>query len=295
MLGKLLKHDLKSTARVLLPVQLILAAATILGMILLSVKSLQRPDTMLLLGCLLITYTLMILTLSVITQIYLIVYFYRNMFTHQGYLTFTLPTTPWKLLHSKAIIGFVWEMINTLLTYLSVLLLVGSAAGFTNLGTYLSSLLNGNITNVTINGVTTPIFISLLDILGMTMPQIILFMVMFTLVAAFYSVATGYGSVAIGQLFAKHKVAGTVLTYCIIYFVMQFLYGIVAILASFHSVMQIVQTDISSSAESAKLVVQTMGRIYQPLFLAILLFQLVVGVVLYVASGIIMNKKVNLD
>lgn len=293
MLGKLLKHDFKSTVRVLLPLQLVLIGVTILGMIILSLFPFQRPESMLLMGGMIITYTLMVVALSVITQIFLIVFFYRSMFTHQGYLTFTLPATPWSLLHSKAIMGFVWGLINTLLTYLSVLMLIASAVGFANFGSAMRELFHGEMayTDVIINGVSTVLPISILDILGLSLPQLLLYLVALTLISAFYSVAVGYGSVAIGQLYAKHKVAGTVLAYLAIYFVMQIFSGVIAFVAAMRSVIQVVQ----EAPPTAKAAFQTMGQIYSPMFLAILLFQLVVGIGLYVAAGIIMNKKVNLD
>lgn len=294
MLGKLLKHDFKSTARVLLPLQLALVAITILGMAILGITPFGYAGTLLLVAGMIATYIIMILALCIITHIYLIVSFYRSLFTHQGYLAFTLPATPWQLFHSKSIVGFCWGLFNTLLTFLSVLLLFASSVGFSNFGTAIRSLFTDNLTTVTVNGVSSQVHISLLDILGVTPFQLFLFLAALTFVACFYSIATGYASVAIGQLFAKHKAAGTVVTYLAIYFVMQFFYGIVSVLSAIRPLMQITEA-APEMLDSMEFVFHTMTKIYHPLFLTLLVSQLVVGVILYLVAGIIMNKKVNLD
>ena len=296
MLGKLLKHDLKSTARVLLPLQLALAGLTILGMVILGLTPFGPPGTLLLIAGTMITYVLTVVALCVITHIYLMVYFYRSLFTHQGYLAFTLPATPWQLLHAKAIAGYFWSLVNTLLTYLSVLLLFASAVGFGNFSDALGRLCTDNLvnTNVTVNGVASQVSITLEDLMGVTRTQLLVFVVALTLVSCFYSIATGYASAAIGQLFARHKVAGTVVTYLIIYFVMQFFYGIISVVATVRPLLQIVNA-APETLDSPEFAIRAMSQAYHPLFLTMLLGQLVVGIALYLAAGIIMNKKVNLD
>lgn len=296
MLGKLLKHDLKSTSRVLLPLNLVLVGVTIFGMVFLSLAPFQRPETMMLTAGMMVTYLLMVVALNIITHIYLIVFFYRSLFTYQGYLTFTLPTTPWRLLHSKGLSGFFWSLLNTVLTFLSVLLLFASAVGFSNFGSAFRSLFTDNLANgsVMVNGVAVETNLTLMGILGTTPSQLLLFLAAFTLVSCLYSVAVGYGSVAIGQLFSKHKVAGTVISYLVIYFIVQFFCGIVSVLATIRPVMEFIQATPDAVTDS-ELMFRAMGQIYHPMLLAMMLFELAIGVLLYVASGIIMNKKVNLD
>lgn len=292
MLGKLLKHDLKSISRVLLPLNLVLVGITILGMVILSLTSFQQPETMLLGIGLLGTYIVMVVVLCSITHIYLMVFFYRSMFTHQGYLTFTLPATPWALLHSKGIAGFVWSLANLLLTYLSVALLISSAVGFSNFGPMVSRLFQENLIPAADSG--APAVITLEQILGVNLPQSLLFLAAITLLSCLYSVSTGYASVAIGQLYARHKVAGTVITYLIFYFIMQFFSGVVAVACTMRPLSQVMTAD-PETVNSVELLFSAMRQIYQPMLLALLGFQLLAGVVLYVVAGIIINKKVNLD
>lgn len=291
MLAKLLKHDIKSTGKVLFPTHLILIATTLMGVAFLSLKHIRRPETFLLLGCGVVGYTLIIGTLSSIVQIYLIVFFYRNMFSSQGYLTFTLPATPWQLLHSKGITGYLWLLLNTALTCLSILLLASVAIGFDNIrqlfaGEFIAS-------SITVNGAASPTeAISLLDFLGISVQTLILYAVTLTLVSPFFNMAMGYASVAIGQLFAQHKVVGTVGTYLVITFILQFFVGIISAIAAVRSIMQMPQLEAASPSVSMQ---PAMSQLYPPILLSMLIFQLIAGIALYVAAGIIMNKKVNLD
>ena len=247
-------------------------AITILGMVILGLTPFGHPGTLLLITGTMVTYLIMVITLCIITQIYLIVSFYRSLFTHQGYLTFTL------------------------LTYLSILLLFASSVGFSDFGTAVRSLFTDSLTNtsVTVNGVTSQVSLSLLDLLGLSPFSALFFLAALTLVGCFYSIATGYASAAIGQLFAKHKVAATVITYLIIYFVMQFFYGIVSVLTAIRPLIAIANA-APETLNSLEFTINTMSRVYHPLFLVLLISQLVVGVILYLVSGFIMNKKINLD
>ncbi len=288
MLGKLIKHDFKATGKVMIPLNMVLVIVTILGSLLVGSRLLQRTELLPLTITLVIAYALMMIALSTVASIFLIVNFYRNMFSSQGYLTFTLPASPWSLLHSKTIVGFVWVLINTLLTFASVFLLTGSAAGFSNLGAIFREMADAS---VTADGVT--VSIGLTDIIGYTLPQLALLLVLLTLISGFYSVAMGYGSVAIGQLYAKHKVVGTVIAYLVLQFISQIVMSVVMLFVSLRPLIGMV--DSASQDISTEELAHVMRSIYQPMLPILIVVFLVIGVGCYVAAGIIMNKKVNLD
>ena len=60
MLGKLLKHDFRSSGKVLFPLNLLLVIVTVIGSVLLGTKLLQRTEMVPLAITLLITYILML-------------------------------------------------------------------------------------------------------------------------------------------------------------------------------------------------------------------------------------------
>ena len=290
MLGKLIKHDFKATGKVMLPLNLILIVVTALGCLLMASRLLQRAELLPLTFLLLFAYVMMIIALGTVTSIYLIVHFYRTMFTAQGYLSFTLPVSPWSLLHSKLIVGFVWTVVEITLSILSALLLVGAASGFRF---SLSDLAQVFSSTVSLNGETAVISTSLAEILGYSPAMLLTLLILLMLVSCFYSVATGYGSAALGQLYAKHKVVGTVLALAGTYLLTQIIIGGIMISIALKLVVKI------SSDSSAVLLAEDMAgimrSIYQPLFPAMILAYLVLGIAGYVAAGIIMKRKVNLD
>ncbi len=114
---KMLRHDLKSVWkvwRILAPVALL---AGVIGGI--AVRLLDTdldeiiPDSinwiLYLTSSLVSLYWPMILTAFVmVTLILIVVRYYKNFFTDEGYLTFTLPVSRAQLLNSKIIMAFIW-------------------------------------------------------------------------------------------------------------------------------------------------------------------------------------------
>lgn len=292
MLGKLLKHDFKATGKVLLPVNLIFIIVTALGCVLLASRLLQRQELLPVAIILLIAYVLVILTLTTVVHIFLIVHFYRNMFTAQGYLTFSLPASSWSLLNSKTIVGYIWLLLNVILTYLCTFLLLGAASGFRVKLSDITELFQ-TTTAINVNGASTGISATFSDILGYSPTGMLVLLILLVLVSCFYSVSTGYGCVAIGQLYARHKVAGTIIALVGNYLLTQIIMIVVAVIASVQGIVRIISLDEASMAGQE--MVAVMQSIYKPMFPALILVYLVLGIAGYVAAGIIMKKKVNLD
>ena len=93
MLGKLIKHEWKAIAKPLAIMHIALILMAIIGKVLLNIEVLKKADYVW--GALLMLYILAVITLEIGTQIYLAVRFYKNMYTDEGYLSFTLPVKSW--------------------------------------------------------------------------------------------------------------------------------------------------------------------------------------------------------
>lgn len=291
MLGKLIKHDFKSTGKVMVPISLAFIVITLLGVLFLGAKLMQREELLPLTLTLLIAYILTLVTLTMVTQIYLIVHFYRNMFSAQGYLTFTLPSSPRSIFHSKMLVGCIWLLLISVLTIVSALILIGTASGFGNTFSVIREIFTTQI--FTDSGLGTDFSASLADVMGYTPGQVILLFILLTLVSIYYSISIGFGSVTIGQLYAKHKVVGAVLAYIGFYLLMQILSTIIIFLICFRPTLDILVTPEEELQGAAFL--QMMRSIYQPMFPSMILTQLAAGVLCHIASVVIVNKKVNLD
>ncbi|WP_195983823.1 hypothetical protein [Clostridium sp. D33t1_170424_F3] len=123
MLGKLIKHEFKATARIYLPFFIMLFLFTVVNRVFMQMNSgleysPQRmvPQTILMLLYVLAVVIVLVLTLGVTVQ-----RFYKNLMTDEGYLMFTLPVTQDQLILSKLIVAFIWNIFSTAIAMLSFL------------------------------------------------------------------------------------------------------------------------------------------------------------------------------
>ena len=86
MLGKLLKYEWTATRRILIPVNLTIILITIVGCIFLGTDILQSENSIPLVILLIILYAISMIILDLVSTIYLLVRFYKNLFTAEGYL-----------------------------------------------------------------------------------------------------------------------------------------------------------------------------------------------------------------
>ncbi|MGN0291367.1 MAG: hypothetical protein ACI4C5_05495, partial [Lachnospiraceae bacterium] len=116
MLGKLLKHEFKTTSKMILPLYFVLVVLTIFARI--TAQSMFSANETLtdslgfgiFSGTTIVMYILGLFAVSIATFIYLVMRFYKNLFSAEGYLMHTLPVTSWQLLSSKLIVSFVWSL-----------------------------------------------------------------------------------------------------------------------------------------------------------------------------------------
>ena len=109
MLGKLLKQDFRATARIMLPLY---AAVPVLGLFTNLITRLcenQNGFLIRAIGALVsFVFSLSLIAAVVTTVVLMILRFYRNLMTDEGYLMFTLPVSTTELICSKLIVSVVW-------------------------------------------------------------------------------------------------------------------------------------------------------------------------------------------
>lgn len=109
MLGKLLKQDFRATARIMLPLY---AAVPVLGLFTgLITRLCENQNGFLIraIGALVsFVFSLSLIAAVVTTVVLMILRFYRNLMTDEGYLMFTLPVSTTELICSKLIVSVVW-------------------------------------------------------------------------------------------------------------------------------------------------------------------------------------------
>lgn len=135
MLGKLLKYEMKSSARTLLPLYIgTLVAAVICGVqMAMMIGSVNGDDIWFHVGAyrgnglfsmfLFLLFLALCVAIMVLTAMIVIQRFNKNLIGDEGYLMFTLPVTHVQLLSSKLVAGLLWVLIGTVIMCLSGLLI----------------------------------------------------------------------------------------------------------------------------------------------------------------------------
>lgn len=128
MLAKLIKLEFKSTYQKFLPLYLILLVFTVMGVINLNYglppgeNSFYDAVNGLLVGF----YVLSLIAVVIVTGVLIVMRFYKNFITDQGYLMFTLPATVEQQVLAKLIVAFVWSSISSFVFLLSLTVLFGT-------------------------------------------------------------------------------------------------------------------------------------------------------------------------
>lgn len=274
MLGKLIKYDFKSLNRYLLIVHaFLLLSAVAVRVFLTEPLNVNFFDSeangMIFMG-IFILYTLIIVGTSFATCILVAVRFYKNLYSDEGYLTFTLPVTRSQLLLSKTIAGTVWVFINTFLVFMCMAIVIWTSE--------VSAGYHANDEKV-------------LEALGftgayanLTFSKVILFLLLVALVEAISTVTTIYASVAIGQLFQGHRIVGAVASY----------FGLTTITSVIMYVL-FIALGLFSFRDPTFLVNQSSIGYMIDTFKISGILSIITAVLLYTVTYMLMKKKLNLS
>lgn len=215
MLRKLLKYEIKATARIFLPLYAVLFSIALINRLIsfISPLAVQAPKIISM-----IIYITILVGMFVITFVMMLQRFYKNLLSEEGYLMFTLPTLPWKLIVSKLFIAIMWTIASGLAAYISISIIFMDFTGISSLFTALIEF-GGEL--YTLFGLSSFIFAA----------EILLMILM--------SLASGililYASMAIGHLFNRHKILASIGAFIALSTITQILFILLArIFSSLH-------------------------------------------------------------
>ena len=127
MLGKLLKYEFKSMARLLGVIYLaVLAVAAIAGLVggismRHSIAGVEGTNS-LGMAILLFVYVILVIAMIVVSMILILERFYNNLLKGEGYLMHTLPVPTWMHVASKTINAVIWNALAIVVLVLSLIL-----------------------------------------------------------------------------------------------------------------------------------------------------------------------------
>ncbi len=265
MLGKLIKHEFKDTAKLFLIMYAAITIVAIADKIFFYINE-DWIFANVLSGVLLATYILGIAALFIMTVVVVVKRFYDNMLKDQGYLTFTLPVTTNAHMVSKLLVAFIWSVLTCVVTVITLVITIIDK----DVIEVLPELINIIVETI-----------AKYDLYGL-----IIKIVIYSVVSAIMSILSLYFCLSVGQLFNKHKILGAALTFFGIYIIMQI-------------IMQVVITTITINIDMVDALLY--GNVYLYISFAdimldiYLIIYIILAIVFYVASTLILDKKLNLE
>lgn len=212
MLRKLMKYELKATARVMLPLYLavvaLAAAVRLLSVwsqgIDLDVSAGMDP-VQILLTLATIAFFLALFAVPIAALVLMIVRFKTNLLSDEGYVMFTLPVSVHKLVWSKLLTSSVWFVGAAAVDALGLFIVSMDRAAFHDIWTGVSELFSDLTAYYAANGAL-----------------VIVETILLILVACVCECLEFYCPMAIGHSFARHKVLLSVVFYFVVQAITQF-------------------------------------------------------------------------
>lgn len=282
MLGKLFKYEFKNTGKLMLTFYGIMIALTFIGMIGFSMINNSSNDSALqgiFLVAYLFLYVIALLALYIVSYVYMCIHFYKTMYTSQGYLTHTLPVSPWANFNVKLVVSFLWLFLNLLLTILSIFGLILAATGAS-----FSEVINALDFQAFSNSIYTEI--------GMTGTQMIFYLIGGAAISCLSYLLWVYASASIGQLFNQYKVVAGVVTGIIFYFLQQIV-SIIIIFVRLAPFQSDIENSIASNTSDGS-VTHALASNASFMFSGIM-FSIIFCTIFYVICTVVVRKHINLE
>lgn len=284
MLGKLVKHELKSTSREFSMLYIALLALTILNKIFLVLNDntgLFQSDTIkgtiihTLHTIVIITYVFLCAAVFIITTVLILIRFYKNLTGDEGYLMFTLPVPTWMLIVSKLIAAVIWQFLSILAFIISMIILLWGY-GYWN----------------------DPI--ELLYQIGWGYPSlhgsivlIIVLVLLLIIAVLIYNTAEYYFCIAIGHLAKKHRISASIGIYFLFNFAAQFIISLIMI-NSFDYIENKMDKLFKLSGRGAEFM-KLFFSYANNFSIVIIIVSLIVAAVLCYVTTMIFKKRLNLE
>lgn len=220
-----------------------------------------------------LTYVFCLAALSFCVTICTAVRFYKNLFTDEGYLMFTLPVKTSDLLLSKMLVAVLWKLISIVFTMLSIF-------GIATVGiSYLSDMSIVHFFQEFFD-LFKDALSEMRETLMIPIPLFFLWLLLIGVCSLVFSILFIYTCICLGQFWSRHKIGGAILAYFGLRFVFRLFRQIFAIPLSNFS-----YYDVEDFTAGSWLLI---------MFVTLLLMG-GLCVAMYCICNYIMSKKLNLD
>ena len=187
MLGKLLKYELKATARYFVPLLATFGGITLLFKLFMAMIGFGNDPLRMTFSIFIVTiYVVAVIALFLMCFIISFFRFYKNFYTDEGYLSFTLPVSINLQILNKLLISISWVVVSTAAFFLSIFIFLAGTP-YWNDFFHLMSLsfqefskidagirflfITETLTALVLNAVASPLFIYLCITIGGLLPN----------------------------------------------------------------------------------------------------------------------------
>lgn len=188
MLKKLLKYEFIATGRIFLPLYGALIVVSFLQKLFFDFNfgNMRSISLNILVGAIPVLFTTLVVAVIVTTFIMMIMRFYKNLLSSEGYLMFTLPVSVSKLIWSKLLVILVWIILSGIVGMLAFCIIFLNITDF--------ALAFSQMISVFIEAGKQGLWPALIEFI----------ILMASIVISF--ILSIYLSMAVGQLSDKHKI-----------------------------------------------------------------------------------------
>lgn len=285
MLGKLIKHEWKSTYKMGCVILLLIAGMTLIGTLGIVIpinyigngvetesEGMAATFMAMTMFMSIMLYMMTFMGVTYGMLIYQGVHFYKTMYSEEGYLTNTLPVTPRQLLVSKTLVSGLWYLLVEIGIILSVLVLafslLASLNAFSDFGREMAEIQWEIVRDSNA---------------GLAIIHVIVSVILAVLISPFSAMLMLFGSLTVGQLSRKYKAFMGILVYMGVMFANGIIGNIVKVLFTFLSV-------LFSDNEAMAGFLMTFGS-----YDCTILVTAGIGIAFYFIAHHILTKKLNLE
>lgn len=269
MLGKLLKYEFKAMAKYFLPIYVVVLLMSPLVRIFINLDLYSRNRVLSIIPVLItVAYALAMISLVILTEVFIILRFYKSMVTEEGYLYHTLPVTPSQHIFSKLIASFTFSFISMAVFCLSILLLIAEKDSIHFLLEEIHEFIDSAWVQLGIpSGKITMLFILVALIMVASVVKMILF---------------SYASLSIGQVISSHRIIGAIAAAFILNILSSIVSAVVSLPAIYRSI---------KAPDDAVVAMDTANT----MMIVGLASTLAFIVIYFIITNFILKKKLNLE
>lgn len=260
MLGKLIKYELKATARTLIPLYIVLLMFALINKLFMGTDNNINMD---LLGGIpvmisMFAYGCTMAAVFIITFFVIVQRFYKNLLGDEGYLMNTLPVPTWMNISSKLGVSVIWSIVSGIVAVLSVIIMAYSQDMFKDLF--------DNFAKIT-SYIPQEYYGFGLEI------------ILYVFVSMIASTLMLYLSISIGHLFNKRRILASFGSFIVLNMII-------------NTVQAIIQAITFVANESSIMANETnfMGAIH-----VLLVWEILLAVVFFIGCNYIIKNKLNLE